>query len=99
MDRIGYTGIYGRTFRRSYAKLILQILVLILGPLRAYGLYHYDVLTDFFQTYNYFANCHYKYGAASLAVILSSYVSTVLHLKFFMKQDFLVALKYPFLHR
>ena len=97
MDRIGYTGLYGRSFRRSYAKLLMQIFVLIIGPIRAYGFYHYDVMTDYLQTYNYFANCHYKYGFTSLAVMLSSYIATVLHLKFFLKNDLLNAMKYPFI--
>ena len=76
----------------------MQIFVLTIGPIRSYGFYHYDVMTDYLQTYNYFANCQYDYGITSLIVMLSSYIATVLHLKFFLEQDLLVAIKYPFIH-
>ena len=98
MDRISYTGIYGRVFRRNYAKILLQLLVLVVGPIRAYGLYHYDIITDVLQTYNFFANCQWKYAIGSILIMLSSYVTTVCHLIFSRNQETLVAIRYPYFH-
>ena len=98
MDRIAYTGIYGRILRLDLRKVIKQFFVVLFGPISTYGFYHYDLITDTLQTINLFNNCHYNYGMLSISFILISYLTTALHLIFFLKKDKWIALAYPYHH-
>ena len=98
MDRIGYTGLYGKVFRMDYKMAFLQILLTFLGPIKAYGFYHKDIISDTIHTITLFLNCHWKYGIASIAIVLTSYFSTVLHLILFMNEKPLTASTYPYRH-
>ena len=64
-------------------------------PLFIVGLYYFDLGADVFQTYNLFHNCHFKFGSFSLAIIFLSYVTTVLYIKYHLKEQWKVALLYP----
>ena len=80
----------------------MEIVKALFMPLLTYGLYNLDLLTDLFNTITLFQNCHPKYGILSVCIMLSSYITTVLYLKFQMKLKWslngAVALFYPFQH-
>ena len=67
-------------------------------PLLTYGLYNFDLLTDLLNTVTLFQNCHTYLGLISMSIMLSSYITTVLYLKFEMEEKMSVALLYPFQH-
>ena len=95
MDRIGYTGIYGRLLRMNYSLIFLNLINLIFDPLKSYGAYYYDITTDVLQAYTLYNNCHYKYAITSISMLGMSYVVTVLHLIFLLKEPPYKALRYP----
>ena len=84
--------------KRHYGKLILNLFKIFFGPIRIYGFYHYDVVTDFLQAGSLFSNCHYKYGIASILFIFISYVTTTFHLRFYLRVKWTKAIFYPFYH-
>ena len=77
---------------------LVQIGITLLGPVLTYGLYYVDLSSDFFSTINLFLNCHYKYGALSLTIMGTSYLTTVFYLYLRLNENFCSALKYPFEH-
>ena len=79
-------------------KLITQITKTLCGPVLTYGLYYSDQLTDAFNTINLFNNCHKWFGICSIVIMSSSYITTVLFLKIWMKQNICLAIRYPFEH-
>ena len=78
--------------------IIGQIATVLFDPISIFGLYHFDLITDIYFTIKLFCNCHYNYGIASLAIILTSYLTTFFHLVFFMEKDVIIALTYPYHH-
>ena len=98
MDRIGYTGIYGRFVRMNYTLVLLNLINLIFDPVKTYGAYYYDVTTDVLQAYTLYDNCHYRNAATSISLLGMSYVVTVLHLIFILKQTPFKAMRYPINH-
>ena len=98
MDRVGYTGIYGRVLRMNYGLVFLNLINLIFDPLKSYGAYYCDLITDVLQAYTLFDNCHYKYAVTSISLLGMSYVVTVLHLIFLLKEPPFKAMMYPINH-
>ena len=76
----------------------MEIVKALFMPLLTYGLYNLDLLTDLFNTITLLQNCHPKYAILSICIMLSSYITTVLYLKFQMEHKMSVALFYPFQH-
>ena len=98
MDRIGYTGIYSRTFRKNYRLVLVNLVNILLDPVKTYSVYYYDITTDILQTYTLFANCHYYYPIISIELMLASYATTVFHLIRFLKLTPDRAVLYPYYH-
>lgn len=98
MDRIGYTGIYGKIFRLEITRVLKQIFAVLFGPISTYGFYHYDIITDILQIIALFSNCHWRYGFISILFIVISYITSVIHLILFMDQDLFTAISYPYYH-
>ena len=98
MDRVGYTGIYGRLLRMNYSLVFLNLINLIFDPLKSYGAYYYDMTTDVLQAYTLFDNCHLWYAVTSISLLGMSYVVTVLHLIFLLKEPPFKAMMYPINH-
>ena len=65
-------------------------------PLLTYCVYYYDILTDLLNAITLFQNCHKYLGMTSISIIFSSYITTLLYLKFQMEEKITVALLYPF---
>ena len=83
---------------RVQRTLVAKIILTIIGPLLTYGLYYFDLYSDTYNMISLFLNCHYYYGTMSLAIMLVSYISTAIFLKFKFNQDFKKALLYPYYH-
>ena len=64
-----------------------------------YGMYYLDLTLDVLQTANLYNNCHNIYGSISMGIILLSYFTTVLVVKYDMKKDWKFAVLYPFHYR
>ena len=79
--------------------LLGRLLKIIIGPFRMYGLYKLDLILDILQTSNLYNNCHDTYGSISLGIIVFSYVTTVLVMRYDMKKDWKFAIAYPFHYR
>ena len=71
---------------------------MFVDPIRVYGAYFYDVITDTLQAITLFLNCHLKYGLASIALIVISYITTVIHLICSLNINPLDAVCYPYYH-
>ena len=66
--------------KKICANFFLRIRKTIFGPVLGYILYYFDLITDFWNMGTKFKNCHPNYGALSIMIIISSYLSTVLYL-------------------
>ena len=82
-----------------YIQFLKKVLNILLGPILAFVLFYSDILTDFSNTIADFCNCNYLYGTVSLAIMLSSYMTTVIYLKFALKESLCSSLSYPLHHR
>ena len=65
------------------------------GPIFTYGLYYFDIFSDFFFMITLFMNCHYYYGLTSLSIICLSYTTTAIFVKFKFNIEFQKSLCYP----
>ena len=79
-------------------SLIGKVGMTLIGPVFTYGLYYYDYFSDFSLMITLFINCHYHYGLTSIAIMMLSYVTSAIFLKFKMKQEFKESLLYPYFH-
>ena len=84
----------GRVKRTLVAKIFLTMI----GPMLTYGLYYLDLFSDTYNMITLFINCHFYYGVMSLAIMLLSYITTTICLKYKFDQDFKKALLYPYYH-
>ena len=78
--------------------MFVKIILSFLGPIKTSGLYYYDIYTDFYLMQTLFNNCHPNYGYASLVIIFTSYITTVLFLTFRGNQKPIIALCFPIYH-
>ena len=63
------------------------------------SLYHWDVLTDINNIIsNLYAKCHYVYANVSVGIMGTSYLTTVLTLRFQLGESWIKALGYPYFH-
>ena len=63
-------------------NVIKNVAKLCFGPVLTYGLYHFDLFSDFMQAINLFLNCHHIYGALTVVFILLSYGISVALLRY-----------------
>ena len=83
----------------SMMKRFLQVFLILIGPFRQVSLYHWDVLSDIYNTVaNLYWYCHYTYGHISVGIMGMSYITTVLTVRFQMKESYLKAIFYPYYH-
>ena len=68
------------------------------GPIFTYGLYYFDIFSDFFFMITLFMNCHKYYGIISLSIICVSYATTSIFVKFKFNIEFKKSLCYPLKH-
>ena len=81
--------------QRLKASLFGKISLTLIGPIKSYGLYYYDHISDIIFMVTLFRNCHKYYGIASLFIVIMSYISTVVLLVVRMKQKIKKAVLYP----
>ena len=84
--------------QRIKRTLVAKIVLTIIGPLLTYGLYYSDLCSDTYLIITLFLNCHFYYGIMSLAIMLASYFTTAIFLKYKFNQDFKKAFLYPYYH-
>ena len=72
--------------------------ITVFGPLLDYGLYYYDLFSDTFFTYTMLNNCHFKYFATSICIMVSSYFVTVAYLRCHVKESWRKSFMYPYHH-
>ena len=58
-----------------FAKTFLLIIII---PIRMCALYYMDIFSDVFQTMTLFINCHSEYAAYSIAIMISSFLTTAI---------------------
>ena len=79
-------------------ETLVKIFLTIIGPILSYGLYYCDIISDILFMVTLFQNCHTFYCTTSLSIILLSYATTVVFMKFKLNIKFKQALCYPFSH-
>ena len=79
-------------------ETLVKIFLTISGPILSYGLYYCDIISDILFMVTLFLNCHTFYCTTSLSIILLSYATTVVFMKFKLNIKFKQALCYPFSH-
>ena len=77
-------------------KTSMQILKTIFGPMLSHVMYYYDIFSDVYNTIISFQNCQPEFGAISLVIIVTSYLTTVVCLKYTRKETLISSLCYPF---
>ena len=77
---------------------LVKIFLTLCGPISTYGLYYIDIISDILFMVTLFKNCHTIYYIISLSIILVSYATTVVFLKFKFNMEFKHALCYPISH-
>ena len=66
-------------------------------PIRIWGLYYADVLSDFVQMFSLYNNCHTNFFFISFGIIFSSYLITVAYIKFSENMKWSKAFFYPWI--
>ena len=69
----------------------------LLIPIKMFGLYYADILSDILQTVSLYNNCHSTICALSVGIILLSYVITTVYIKFTENLMSSKAFLYPWL--
>ena len=72
--------------------------ITVFGPLLDYGLYYYDLFSDTVFTYTMLNNCHFKYFATSICIMVSSYFVTVAYLRYHVQESWKKSFMYPYHH-
>ena len=83
---------------KHIGQTLRKIVQTICGPIFAYVLYYYDILSDFINTITLFNNCQPLFASISLMIIFTSYLTTVLYLKYMVKETLYSSLSYPLRH-
>ena len=63
-------------------ECLVKIFLTLSGPIFTYGLYYFDIFSDFSLMITLFTNCHKYYGIMSLSIICVSYATTAVFVKF-----------------
>ena len=82
---------------QSFVWYLSTFMLLLLIPIRTLALYYTDILSDIAQTFTLFNNCHADYGAYSIAIIGTSYISVAFYTKFVDGENWSKSFKYPFI--
>ena len=79
-------------------ECLVKIFLTLSGPIFTYGLYYFDIFSDFSLMITLFTNCHKYYGIMSLSIICVSYATTAVFVKFKFNIEFQKSLCYPLKH-
>ena len=74
----------------------MQVLKTIFGPMFSHVMYYYDIFSDVYNAIISFQNCQPEFGTISLVIIVTSYITTVVCLKYTRKETLISSLCYPF---
>ena len=80
-------------------KIWMKIILTIIGPFYSLvTLYYEDILSDVIIMITLYGNCHYKYFGLSVAILITSYFTTVLYLRFNLNETWRRAVFYHIIH-
>ena len=80
-------------------RKVWQIILTIIGPFQLFSLYHWDILTDINNIVsNLYANCQTFYGNISVGIMVTSYITTSMTLRFQLGKSWISSLGYPYFH-
>lgn len=79
-------------------KWIWHAFLILVVPIRICGLYYADIISDILQSINLRYNCHYDLFGLSLGIVVTSYVTTTIYLKFQENLEWSRAIKYPYIY-
>ena len=74
---------------------IKTLLLFLLIPFRMCGLYIMDIVSDIIQIISLYKNCHSDFSGLSFGIIMSSYFTTSLFIKFDQNSKLSKAFAYP----
>ena len=75
-----------------------NIFITALGPVLDYGLYYYDIYSDSKFASTMKENCHEKFFATSMSIVVTSYLLTVGYLRYHLNESWKRAFVFPYLH-
>jgi len=78
--------------------VLKKIAITALGPLLDYGLYYYDLYSDTYFTYTLANNCHWRFFASSIGILVSSYIITVVYLRCHLQENWMKSFMFPYHH-
>ena len=83
--------------RKERSKLwyTMKILMLMLIPIRLWGIYILDLSSDIAQTISLYKNCHGGLSGVSIGIMISSYITTLFYFKFFEQFSWSKSFSYP----
>ena len=80
-------------------KLWMKIILTIIGPFCSLVvLYYGDLLSDVINLITLYRNCHFKYFGLSFVILVVSYFTTVLYLRFNLNETWRRAISYHGVH-
>ena len=88
-----------QTWEQLKRKLWMKIILKIIGPFGSLVvLYYGDLFSDVFNMMTLYRNCHFKYFGLSFAILVVSYFTTVLYLRFNLNETWRRAVSYHGIH-
>ena len=88
-----------QTWEQLKRKLWMKMILTIIGPFWSLVvLYYGDILSDLINMITLYQNCHYKYFGLSLTILVVSYLTTVLYLRFNLNETWRRAVCYHGIH-
>ena len=87
------------TWETLKRKLLMKIILTIIGPFWSLVvLYYGDILSDVGNMITFYQNCHMKYFGLSFGILVMSYFTTVLYLRFNLNETWTRAVSYHGIH-
>ena len=80
--------------QKSWLSSFKRFSIFLVVPVRMCVLYYMDILSDILQSFGLYMNCHDKFFLVSISIIVSSYMVTVLYVKFVLKCSWCEAIFY-----
>ena len=80
--------------QKSWLSSFKRFSIFLVVPVRMCVLYYMDILSDILQSFGLYMNCHDKFFLVSISIIVSSYMVTVLYVRFVLKCSWCEAIFY-----
>ena len=88
-----------QTWEQLKRKLWMKMILTIIGPFWSLVvLYYGDILSDMINMITLYQNCHFKYFGLSFTILVVSYFTTALYVKFNLNESWRRAVFYHGIH-